>query len=168
MQHQRRHLTQHRFRRTILWTLALLTWIAAVLTNNRALSARHQRQRFDIPLPWLTTLVGQLLIIRAGHLARLRLPKRIRYWRHGRDLHLSHLQRSVLGARVRRTLRHKDIRAWIANLITVLRNLDAHAAPLAQRMRRGLTRLLRNWGPIAPAPLRYGAPAPTPAFSDSS
>jgi hypothetical protein len=164
----RRHLTQHRFRRIILWTLALLTWIAAVLTNNRAVSARHQHQRFDVSLPWLTTLVGQLLIIRAGQLARLRRPKRIRYWRRGRDLHLSHLQRSVLGARVRRSLRHKDIATWIANLIAVLRNLDAHAAPLAQRMRRGLTRLLRAWGPIAPSERVPEAPAQTPALSDSS
>ncbi len=168
MQHHRRHVTQHRFRRIILWTLALLTWFAAVLTDTRAVSARHQRQRFDIPLPWLNTLVGQLLIIRAGQLARLRRPTRVIYWRRGRDLHLSHLQRSVLGARVRRTLRHKDIRTWIANLITILRNLDAHAAPLAQRMRRGLTRLLRLVPAIAPAVALYGAPASPPAFSDSS
>ena len=167
MQHHRRHLTQHRFRRIILWTLALLTWIAAMLTNNRAVSARHERQRFDIPLPWLNTLVGQLLIIRAGQLARLR-RKRIRYWRHGRALHLSHLQRSALGARVRRTLKHKDIRAWIANLITVLRDLDAHAASLAKRLRRGLTRLLRNWTQAADTPLLPTPPAHQPAVPDSS
>lgn len=164
----RRHLTQHRFRRIILWTLTLLSWIAAVLANTHPVSARHQRQRFDIPLPWLNSLVGQLLIIRAGELARRRRPKRFSYWRHGRDLRLSHLYRSVLGARVRRTLRHKDIRIWIANLIAVLRDLDAHAAPLARRMRRGLTRLARLLAAIAPAAPLLGAPASAPVFSDSS
>jgi hypothetical protein len=169
MQHQRRHLTQHRFRRIILWTLALLTWIAAMLFGDRAVTFRHFQQRTDlISLPWLTSLVGKLLIIRAAQLARLRGPKRVRYWRRGRDLRRPHILRSVLGARVRRALRHRDIATWIANLIAVLRNLDAHAAPLAHRLRRGRPRLWRIPPPIAPAPLRHGAPASPPAFSDSS
>jgi hypothetical protein len=168
MKPNRRHLTQHRFQRTILWTLALLTWVAAILSGNRAVSTRHQRQRFDISLPWLADLVGKLLIIRAGRLARVRRTRPINYWRHGRDLHLSHLQRSALGARVRRKLKHKNIRIWIAQLITILRNLDTHAAPLAKRLRRGLTRLLRNWSPFALVHAVLGPPAPPPALSDSS
>jgi hypothetical protein len=165
----RRHLTQHRFRRIILWTLALLTWIAAMLFGDRAVTFRHIQQRTDlISLPWLTSLVGKLLIIRAAQLARLRGPKRILYWRRGRDLHRPHILRSVLGARVRRALRHKDIATWIANLIAVLRNLDAHAAPLAHRLRRGLTRLWRTWSQAADTPLHLGPPASSPAFSDSS
>jgi hypothetical protein len=167
MHSHRSILTQHRFQRLVLWTLTMLSWIAAVLSANRAVSARHRRGRFDISLPWLTQLVGKLLIVRAGQLARRR-RKRIVYWRRGRDLRRSHLLRSALGARLRRKLKHQDIRVWLANLIGVLRDLDAHAAPLAQRLRRGLTRVWRWWGPIAPAVALCGAPAPMPALADSS
>jgi hypothetical protein len=168
MQIHRRHLTQHRFQRIVLWALALLTWVAAMLSGNRAVSARHARQRFDISLPWLTGLVSKLLIIRAAQLARLRRCGRIRYWARGRDLRRSHLLRSTLGTRLRRTVRHKDVGAWMARLIAVLRNLDAYAAPLAQRLRRGLTRLWRVTPPIAPAQAACAGPASAPAFADSS
>jgi hypothetical protein len=169
MHSHRPFLNQHRLRRLALWTLAVLSWIAAMLFHDRALTFRHVVQRMDlISLPWLTHLVSKLLINRAAQLARLRPPKHIRYWRHGRDLHRPHILRSALGARLRRALRHKDIRTWIANLIAVLRNLDAHAAPLAKRLRRGLTRLWRIMPPIAPAAALYGAPASPPAFPDSS
>ena len=162
-------LNQHRLRRLALWTLAVLSWIAAILFSERAVTFRHIAQRTDlISLAWLTQLINKLLIARAAQLARLRRRKRIVYWRHGRDLHRPHIIRSVLGARVRRALKHKDIRAWIANLIAVLRNLDAHAAPLAKRLRRGLTRLWRIVPAIAEATLLLGPPAPPPALADSS
>jgi hypothetical protein len=168
MKPNRRFLTQHRFQRLILWTLAVLTWIASILANTRIVGPRHRRQRFDISLPWLTQIVGELLIVRAGRLARLRRNKPIRYWRRGRDLRRRHFMRSILGSKLRRALRHKHTATWIANLIAVLRNLDAHATQLARRMRRGLTRLWRTWTRIDRAAHILGAPAPSPAFSDSS
>jgi hypothetical protein len=169
MHSHRPFLNQHRLRRLALWTLAVLSWIAAMLFSDRAVSLRHIQQRTGfISLAWLTDLVGKLLIARAAQLARLRRRKRRVYWRHGRDLHRPHIIRSVLGARLRRALKHRDIAAWIANLTAVLRNLDAYAAPLAKRLRRGLTRLWRIVPPIAPAMPLLGPPAPTPAFSDSS
>jgi hypothetical protein len=168
MKPNRRYLTQHRFQRLILWTLAVLTWIAAILSTTRAVSTRHQRQRFDISLPWLTRVVGELLIVRAGRLAHLRRNKPILYWRRGRDLRRRHFMRSIVGSKLRRVLRHKHTATWIANLIAVLRNLDAYAAQLAQRLRRGLTRLWRMVAPIAQAIAPFRAPAPSPAFSDSS
>jgi hypothetical protein len=167
MQTPRRHLTQHRFRRIILWALAALTWITAILSDNRFVSARHKAQRFDISLLWLTHLVGRLLLIRAGQLARIR-RKPLPYWRRGRDLRRTHLFRSVLGANMRRALKHKDARTWIATLITALCDLDTHAAKLVKRLRRGLTRLLRFWTPSIHASAVYGAPASAPALSDSS
>jgi hypothetical protein len=168
MQFHRPFLPQHRFQRLVLWALALLSWIAAILSGDRIVTKRHERQRFDTSLPWLTSLVGKLLLARAGQLARRRRRKRIIFWRRGRDLHRPHILRSALGSRLRRRLRHKDTRTWIANLIAVLRSLDAHAAPLARRLRRGLTRLWRTWAPIALATLLLGAPAPSPALADSS
>jgi hypothetical protein len=168
MQSHRPILNQHRLRRLALWTLAVLSWIAAICFGERAVALRHFRRLDLISLPCLTRLVGRLLIMRAAHLARLRPPARIRYWRHGRDLHRPHMFRSVLGARLRRALKHKDIRAWIENLICILRNLDAHATPLARRLRRGLTRLWRTWTALALVSPLLGPPAPPPALSDSS
>jgi hypothetical protein len=49
----------------------------------------------------------------------------------------------------------------------VLRNLDVYARRLMQRM-RNLRRLWRLIPQIAPAALILGAPAPMPAFADSS
>jgi hypothetical protein len=168
MQFKRPILTQHRFQRLVLWTLTMLSWIAAMLTGNRTVGARHQRQRFDISLPWLTQFVSKHLIVRAVQRAHLRRGKRIILWRHGRDLRRAHLLRSVLGARLRRKLNNRDLRTRLANLIAILRNLDDHAAPLAKRLRHGLTRLWRIVPPLAPAAPLLGPPAPSPAFSDSS
>ena len=169
MQIHRPVLTQHRLQRLALWTLAVLQWIAAILFTNRAVTLRHIEQRYEFfSLHWLTQRVGKILIVRAAQLARLRRRKRITYWRHGRDLHRPHIIRSVLGARLRRALKHRDVGVWIENLIAVLRNLDAYAAPLAKRLRRGLTRLWRIAPPIVPATLLLGPPAPSPAFPDSS
>ena len=147
----------------------MLSWIAAMLSADRAVARRHVQQRIGfISLPWLTRRVGHILIVRAAQLGRLRRRKRIRFWRHGRDLRPAHLIRSVLGGRVRRALKHKDATTWIARLIHVLRNLDAYARPLIRRLNGGLTRLLRLVPAIPPAGAIHGAPAPTPAFADSS
>ncbi len=162
-------LNQHRLQRLALWTLALLSWIAAMLFDERALALRHLQQRYGlISLPRLTSFVSKLLIARAAQLARLRRRKRIIYWRRGRDLHRPHILLSVLGSRLRRKLRSNDLRTWLAKLMDVLRNLDAHAAPLARRLRRGLTRLWRTWSGIAPVFALHAAPASPPALSDSS
>lgn len=174
----RRHLNQHRFRRIALWALAVLSWIAAMLFHDRAVTVRHIQQRFDlISLPWLTSLVGKLIILRTGELARLRRSEHI-YWRRGRDIRPRHIFRSVIGARLRRALTNKDARIWIEKLIAALHNLDAHAARLAKRLRRGLTRLWPVLLQIAPAMALLGPPAShvrrslgeggSPAFSDSS
>jgi hypothetical protein len=82
-------------------------------------------------------------------------------------LRRAHFIRSLLGARLRRQLRHKDFATRIAQLTQLLRNLDQHARRLAQRLRR-LRRLWREVPAIAPAALMLGPPAPSPALADSS
>ena len=147
----------------------VLHWIAAMLFSDRRVSSRHIAQRLSfISLPWLTRRVSQLLIVRAAQLAGRRRRRRIVFWRHGRDSRRSHLLRSVLGWKLHRALKHKDGATWIANLIRVLRNLDAYAAPLARRLRRGLTRLWRVMPPVAPPVALLGPPAYSPALADSS
>jgi hypothetical protein len=166
MQIHKRHLTRHRRQRLVLWALAMLTWIASVFAG-KAIATRHAQQRGDVSLEWIARMVMHLVVIRAGELARLR-RRRFTFFKHGRDLRRRHLLRSVIGSRLRRKLAHKDIAARIAMLIAALRDLDAIARPLAQRMRRRLTRL---WS-IAVKPMLpdiiLGSPAQPPALIDSS
>jgi hypothetical protein len=158
-------LTSHRLQRYILWALAILSWIAGVLGGHRV-SARHRAQRGAISCAWLTRLVANLLLIRAAHFARFRrcAPQ---YWRHGRDLRRSHFHRSLLGGKLRRALRHKDFATHIAQLIAVLRDLDAYAKQLARNSYRR-RRLWRRVPAIAPAEIILGASALPPAFANSS
>jgi len=170
--------TQHYRRRLALWAVAMLSWIAAVLFAGRDVAARHMRQRYArVSIERVTRLVINLLLIRARELAPVR-PGKPRYWRHGRHLVARHFIRSLIGSQLRRVLKHKDIATRVANLIRVLRNLDAAARPLAARMKRRLTRLLAikpaphsamlRSGPVTQRRLAYALVAPAPLFADSS
>jgi hypothetical protein len=168
MRSPHRFLTSpHQRRRLVLWALAMLAWIAAVLLADKPSPARQLRQRGDISIESLTRLTMRLMIVRAAELSGYRRRKP-RFWRHGRDLRRRHLIRSMLGGNLRRALKHRDLATRIARVISVLRNLDAYARLLAKRMRNRLTRLFA----IIAAPTR-AIPAPethalTPAFADSS
>lgn len=166
MQTHRPILTQHRLQRLILWALAMLSWIAATLLADHSVNARHRAQRGDISFAWLTRLVTNLIFIRATQIGRFR-RRPIIYWRHGRDLRRRHLRRSLLGSRLRRALKRKGAAEQIAQLIAVLRNLDAHAARLAHNVRHR-RRLWRNTPAIAPADALRGRVAFAPALADSS
>ncbi len=161
-------LTPHRLQRYILWTLAMLSWFAAVLFDNRTINTRRFHQRGHISIAWLTRMVSALIIIRALHMIGRSPRPRHRYWMRGRDTRPSHFQRSLFGARLRRLLKHKDPATHMAQLTRVLRNLDTHAAHLARCIRGRRRRLFRTVPPLAPAVALYGAPASSPAFADSS
>ena len=164
MKPNRSILSHHRLQRLVLWTLSMLHWIAATLFGNTS-APRHRRQRGDISINRLTRLVAALIIFRA--LPLIGRTRQVPRWRRGRDLCRAHFGRSLLGAKLRRALNHKHLPTHIAQLITILRNLDAYAARLAYRLRH-LRRLWRVMPPIAPAVALYGAPASPPAFADSS
>ena len=161
-------LTQHRLQRSILWTLAMLSWFAAVLFDNRPIGKRHAKQRGGLSLAWLTRMVSALIMIRALHIIGRTPPLRQRYWMRGCDTRPSHFIRSLLGARLRRALNHKDPATHVAQLMRVLRNLDSYAAHLARCMRGRRRRLFRTLPSIAPATPLLGAPALPPAFANSS
>jgi len=165
----KRHLTQHRRRRLVLWALAMLTWLASVLFAGQDVTARQFAQRHrKMSLAGLKHMVMKLLLTRAVELARLRRPKRYRLFLHGRALKRRHIIRSVIGSRFRRLLTRKALHERIAVLIDALRRFDHYASLLAKRLKRRLTRLFA----IAPAPLPAitlpGAPAPSPARTDTS
>lgn len=160
-------ITQHRLQRYVLWTLAMLAWFAAVMFEKRGISARHLAQRGDVSIAMLSRMTISLLIIRASRLLGRRPHGRVLYWRRGRDLRRRHLSRSLLGVKLRRALKHKDLATHISRLVDVLHNLDRYAAQLAQRFRR-LRRLWRLVPAIAPSPVMLGAPALSPACVNSS
>jgi hypothetical protein len=162
MQTPTRFLTSsHQRRRLALWAAAMLMWIGALLFAAPQVSARQFAQRHRrLSLDGLTRLVINLMLVRAGELARRRVPRRFRFHARGRDLKRRHYMRSLVGSRLRRVLKPKNIAARIANLIAVLRDLDSYARQLGQR------RPTRLW-PIALTPetaaLVLAAPAASPA-----
>jgi hypothetical protein len=162
MQSQTRFLTSsHQRRRLALWAAAMLLWIGALLFAAPPVSARQFAQRHRrLSLDYLTRLVINLMLVRAGELAQGRLPRRFRFHARGRDLKRRHYMRSLVGSRLRRVLKPKNIAARIANLIAVLRDLDLYARQLGQR------RPTRLW-PIALTPdnlvLALAPPASSPA-----
>jgi hypothetical protein len=144
----------------------MLTWIAAALFAGGHISHRQLRQRHRrVSLDGLTRMVINLMIIRAAELGNWRRSKRLRFFKHGRDLKRRHYIRSLLGSRLRRVLRHKDVTTRIATLIAVLRTLDTFARQLS---RRRITRLWAIKTAPAPADPIFGAPASSLSFSDSS
>jgi hypothetical protein len=161
-------LTRHRRQRLVLWALAMLTWLAAVLFAGREITVRQLSQRHRrMSLDGLTRMTIELMVVRAAELARRRRRKR-NFWRYGRDLTPRHLIRSLVGSRLRRVLKPRDVAARIAILTEVLRNLDAFAQLLAKRMRRGLTRLWPIIAAPSAAPPLATLAAPAPALVDSS
>jgi hypothetical protein len=149
--------------------LAMLSWIAAVLCEKRSFSARHLRQRGDMSFPLLSRWVGNLLIAHALHVLPRTPRARFLYWRRTFNARPSQFRRSLLGAKLRRVLTHKDPATRVAQLIAVLRNIEEYAVRLAYRIRHCLRRVLRGLLTIAPATPRpaHGA-CILPAFSDSS
>jgi hypothetical protein len=168
MQLYRPILTSHCLRRLVLWALTMLAWFAAVFFAKRDIGPRQLRQRGDVSLEALARMAATLLIIRALHIIGRAPRRRIHAWRHGRDLRRAHFRRSLLGSKLRRALHHKDAATRITQLISVLRNLDAHAAHLARRIRSGLRRLWRIGPCIAAATDLPAAPRLQPALADSS
>jgi hypothetical protein len=161
--------TEHRRRRLILWVLTALGWLAEALFGDRDVSARHFNRRLrHVCLEEVTQKVAALLIARALRLANMRTRRRAAHWRHGRNMRPRHWMRSLLGCRLRRALRHKDIATHIARLVYLLRHFETYARRLAHRMRHGLMRLWRTWSPVDPHDLMPDAMAPLPASSDSS
>jgi hypothetical protein len=76
----------------------------------------------------------------------------------------------MLGSRVHRMLRQRAVGARIAALIHALQHIDAYAALVAKRLKRGLTRIWLRLFAITPprtVPLALSAEART-AFADSS
>jgi hypothetical protein len=146
----------------------MLTWIAAALSGAEPNWRRLRQRRRKMSIERLSTMVKQLILLRAAEIAGLKRNKRLTYFKHGRDLRRRHFMRSLYGSNLRRALDHRDPIARIAILIDALIHLEARAARFAKRLRCGFMRL---WS-IAPAPTPADAllepPPSPPACADTS
>lgn len=162
-------LTAHQRQRILLWALAMLSWIAAVLFSGAMPSLRQLRQRRNVTLGRLKRMTVQLLIIRAGELTRWPMRRRRRHYvRRGRDIRRSHLFRRMLGAKLRRVFKARTTRARIAALTHILRNLESYARLVARRLTRGLRRLWPILAARTPAAPLTEAPSLCLLAPDSS
>lgn len=148
----------------------MLAWVAWALSGATAPKRRHIRRRYGfISLDRLARTAAMLIVSRAGELARRRRARNPFFNRvRGRARWPRHVMRSIIGGRLRRALKHDNFSVRVAILADALRRIDAWAAPIAKRLRRGMTKLWpRRITPRNDAPL-FVQPA-APAFvADSS
>jgi hypothetical protein len=147
-------LPQHRRARLIAWTLAMLAWLAGVLTGN-ILKPRHARQRAERASLWfLARRVHLLIICRAMDLVGRRPLRFSGAMQRGRSIAQPGLMRALIGAKLRRAFKKKSALDSIFAMIHALRNLDAFARTMAQRIRRKLTRRLpKAYRPVCAEPV---------------
>jgi len=169
-------ITKHRLARLIAWALAMLAWIGAMLfadTSARP-NRRHIRRRYSqLSLQPMARMVARLIFLRATQLIPMPALRR-------RSIRVSaapgfrkrvqprQLVRSAIGAAVRKSLRHRDLRTRLAILLNALANIDALAAKLTRRLRRRFTRLAALTVACPPHDSVRWIAMPAPAFADSS
>jgi hypothetical protein len=144
-------ISPHRAARFSGWLMLWLVWFAGVCA--RWLGGAADARDLDRPARAVS------LVVFLHVCARMRAPAATGRHRHGRALSTS--LRRLIGARLRRAVGGRDIARRFLAILAVMRDLEAHVAALARRLRRGLTRLRV----IVPA--RSAAPrdAPAPAYA---
>jgi hypothetical protein len=154
MKHIHPVLPQHRRARLIAWTLAMLAWLAGVLTGN-ILKPRHARQRAERASLWfLARRVHLLIIARAMDFVGRRPLRFSAPLQRGRSMAQPGLMRALIGAKLRRAFKRKSALDSIFAMIHALRNLDCFARAMAQRIRRRLTRRLpKAYRPLCAEPV---------------
>jgi hypothetical protein len=151
-------ITAHRLARLNAWARLWLMWIAGVWAAWWSGGGRADARALDS----LARRAGQMIMINAA--ARYRGAPRSRH-RHGR---LKPVRlRTILGARLRRALRARDLPARLFAILSVMRDLDRAVARLLSRLPRGLTRLRVILPARTHAPRLIAAPSFTLAADTS-
>lgn len=158
--HPRPPISNHRLARLALWLLALLAWFAC-----GAIGERQRRRYGAVSIEKLERAVRNLIITGAAGLLPPRKRRALRH--HVKPPPLS--LRAIAGSWLRRRLRTEgDLISRAQRLLAILRTWRALAAELAQRRRKGLTRLARiTPTPGSAAPISAFAP-PAPCAADTS
>jgi hypothetical protein len=126
-----------RLQRFHRWALLWLTWLAAVLDNAAAYAPLSQQVKTltHAYLDQIARVIVSIVMIRASYQVRQLPPK---HWsEHVHACKVTSLRRAVMGVKLWRELRHRDVRQRIAAL---RQDIDALTARVARRLPRGLTR----------------------------
>jgi hypothetical protein len=165
----------YRFARILIWAKAMLAWLALALFSETRINRRHIRRRYHfISRAWIERLVGTLAIIRATELAalpRIKRPPprnaappgfRRRAWRAG-------VHRAILGARLRKALKHKDPRRHFERLFAALSDIDAFVRRyLLKRVLRRFTKRRAVVMAASPAVAVLALAVAAPGAADTS
>lgn len=161
-------ISKHRHARILSWTLAALLWLARALNFDTPPSRRHvRRYAWLFDLDAIARHIARLIIIAAAATPGLRhrpAPRTL----HGRSRARAGFMRSVIGTRLRRALKHRDLTARIALLIDALNRIDALACAFAKRLRRRFTKLWALVPTPEAAPALAPPPQAAPATADTS
>ncbi|MEZ5959841.1 MAG: hypothetical protein R3C30_05370 [Hyphomonadaceae bacterium] len=140
-------ITQHRLKRLAAWAMLMLVWMAQAFFSDAAPPAkrRYLRQRYRLSLDEMARRIYAMIIVRAGQLLKRRsqagrlrhfsAPSGFAYRRAGRQW-----LRTLIGSTLRKRLYARNPLLRIARLLAAVRDLDAFAAYIAKRLRRGLGR----------------------------
>jgi len=163
-------ITQHRLKRLSAWAMLMLVWMAQVFFAEAAPPAkrRYLRQRYRRNLDDMARCIYALIIVRAGQLLKPRpragrlahfsAPAGFAYRQAGRQW-----LRTMIGSALRKRLYARNPLLRVARLLAAVRDLEAFAAHVANRLRRGLGRaipLVVTRPPHDAAPILRMAEAP--------
>jgi hypothetical protein len=147
--HSARHpliFTEHKLARLAAWALLWLAKYVVFLVHGGDEAKQH--------LHSMSRMVGWLVVHRAARLVARRAPQRRHYppsaaagFRKRRAKYRKSTLRAYIGGALHRELRARNPGEVFAKLVNALRNLDAHARTVAQRLARRISRLC----PILPA-----------------
>lgn len=153
-------LSNHRLARFTTWARLWLAWMAGALFQfaQGPLKDAARRNIAD-----MAKIVECLILIGAAK----RLPERRRIVGGPPRKRGWSPIRTVLGSRLHRRLRGRDLGKRVASLIEIVRDMDRVIAQAVRRIRRGFTR--RRGSVRAPALAMFAACLfATPALADSS
>jgi len=154
-------ISDHRLARLNAYLRLFLIWFVGVFAVGWASGARYHRRQLDRIACGVANVVIANACVRLPAKARRRSGNR-----HGRVKHAS--LRAIRGWRLSRALDGRDWPSRLAAILAVVRDLDAHVAALARRLRSGLTRLrVIDPKPESPPALPL-APHSAAVFADSS
>ena len=172
-------LAEHRRARITTWARLMLAWIGMMLfapepprAKNGQLRRLIRRRYPQLSLAPMARLVAHLIFMRALAMLRVRRRPRVRDFTGAgfrRRLNPRHVLRAAIGSRVRAGLRHPDLRTRFARIVAAFNEVDAIAARLVRRLRRGL---MRRTAIVAVRPPRANVRsvgfATSVAFADTS
>lgn len=144
--------------RFVTWARRALILVWSVLLEQEVLLA-HSRDLQIVArrhLHALTIFVAQIIFLRATRNLHLRSKSQTMRF-SGRKLPSpGRILRALMGSRFRKSLRHANLRVWLATLVHALAHIGDSAAALTPRLKRNLSRL------FAIAPAREYAPCVLP------